>query len=90
MIFHRDAEFSGKIHNILLRDWDPIGVRSFSEANDEYDSYINDILVILAKGGGVDEIFNFLVWAETDHMGLTADKEKSYMVALKLANLARS
>jgi hypothetical protein len=31
------------IHDILLRDWDPIGINDVPEARDEYDSYIGGL-----------------------------------------------
>jgi hypothetical protein len=31
------------IREILLRDWDPIGVNDVPEAQDEYDSYVGGV-----------------------------------------------
>ena len=32
-----------KVKNILMQDWDPIGVQAIPEAQDEYDSYVPTI-----------------------------------------------
>lgn len=62
---------SSEIKNILLNYWDPIGVNGFSEAKDEYDGYIDDIIMIIVDGSKY-KLRRYLLWAERDHMGLGA------------------
>ncbi len=31
------------IRQVLLREWDPIGVRDVAEAQDEYDGYVGGV-----------------------------------------------
>jgi len=38
------------IHDILIREWDPIGVDDEPLAQNEYDSYIYGIIRLLASG----------------------------------------
>ena len=75
------------IHHILLDEWDPIGVSGIEEAQDEYDSYINDVLVLLGNKATEQEFFNFLWSIETEHMGLTGDKDLTKKIASKLAQI---
>lgn len=39
----RIQEIQRQIREILMRDWDPIGVHGIPEAADEYDMYIGGI-----------------------------------------------
>lgn len=77
-----------KIRDILLTEWDPIGVSAIPEAKDEYDGYILDIASMLASKKSVDEICSYLLWAEAEHMGLSADRQKANLVAAKLSALS--
>ena len=36
----RARQIQSQIREILLRDWDPIGVRQETRAQDEYDGYV--------------------------------------------------
>jgi hypothetical protein len=49
-----------EIHEILIREWDPIGVRYFDSAHDEYDSFISEIIRMLEKGADKTKL--------TDHL----------------------
>ncbi|MGH7074457.1 MAG: hypothetical protein ACREFD_09700 [Stellaceae bacterium] len=43
----RIGESHAKIREVLMREWDPIGVRDFAQAQDEYDSYIGRLYSML-------------------------------------------
>ena len=43
----RAAEIQDLIRQVLLRDWNPIGVNNDPELADEYDSYIAPVYRIL-------------------------------------------
>ena len=58
------------IHTILIDEWDPIGVRSHREAQDEYDGYIGGILRMLSVGADKTKIVDHLRRLETTNMGL--------------------
>jgi hypothetical protein len=75
-----------KIKEILLYEWDPIGVGKFSEAHDEYDYYIFPIYELLTSRS-FEEIFKYLWWIETEHMGLSGDREKTMDVAKTIFKL---
>lgn len=70
---NQGKEMNSKIHDVLINYWDPIGVKEFHDAQDEYDLYIPDILSLLIKKDK-QQLFDYLLWLETEHMGLeTAD-----------------
>jgi len=63
-----------QIRELVLTDWDPIGVREISGAEDEYDAYVPEIYSLLLKRTSSDEVFSYLWQLETEHMGLQGDK----------------
>lgn len=73
-----------KIGEILLKEWDPIGVQDISEAQDEYDAYVSSLYKMLITGKSAQEIFDYLLWIETEHMGLSADRQHTEAIACKL------
>lgn len=76
-----------KIREVLLKEWDPIGIQDIPEAQDEYDDYVRDVYSILIFRKPVSEMLEYLLWLETEHMGLTADKQRAQSIAEKLIAL---
>jgi len=60
-----------QIRDILLRDWDPVGIKDISEAQDEYDIYIAEVEALLLKHASAEEISKYLVWIEKARMGFS-------------------
>ena len=60
-----------EIRTILLREWDPIGVRDIPEAHDEYDSYAMPLYTFLRQRPSQRAVVDHLYRLETEHMGLT-------------------
>jgi hypothetical protein len=55
-----------------MTHWDPIGVRNISEAQDEYDSYVGTVYVMLVDGrASEDAIRAYLLKIATEHMGMS-------------------
>jgi hypothetical protein len=77
-----------QIKDVLLREWDPIGVQAIPEAQDEYDSYVPTIHSMLISRKPTHEVFEYLMWLETEHMGLTADRQRTQSIAEMLAGLS--
>lgn len=48
---YQSRENRAKIREILIQEWDPIGVRDVPQAQDEYDSYIGRVYVMLMDEG---------------------------------------
>jgi len=66
----RWREIEHSIRQVLLHDWDPIGVGEHSGASDEYDQYITPIYWMLMKTRSEDEIAKYLRNTKTKRMGL--------------------
>ena len=75
------------IRRILLHEWDPIGVSRVEEAQDEYDAYVGEIYRMLITRKSEKEISDYLWWLETEHMGLTGDRQKTEYYAKKFKKL---
>ena len=72
------------IQKALIDEWDPIGVKDIPEAQDEYNAYVPTIYKMLLLNTPKDEIFAYLWWLETEHMGLIGDRKKTVGFAERL------
>ena len=75
------------IKRVLLEEWDPIGVKGIPEANDEYDAYVPTIYKMLISRQSRTEIFDYLWWLATQHMGLTGDRQATEKFADRLLEI---
>lgn len=76
-----------KIHEIFLKDWDPIGIQNMPEAHDEYDDYISYAFYLLVSKKTQKELFEYLWWIETEHMGLPGNRKLTETISKKLIAL---
>ena len=83
----RAQQMHNAIREALLREWDPIGISDVPEAQDEYDSYVGNLYKLLIAKRPVHEIFAHLWWIETEHMGLTGDRQATEHFATRLAKI---
>jgi hypothetical protein len=84
----RAREIQEAIGQILLQDWDPIGVRDVPEAQDEYDGYVGGVYRLLASGASPQAVAEHLCAVERDRMGLgRAQTVHRLSVAEKLCRL---
>ena len=58
-----------EIRTILMRDWDPIGVKDEPMAADEYDMYLGGIYELLKSGASLELISEHLREIEIKRMG---------------------
>ncbi len=88
---HRDArarQIGQNIRDVLLHEWDPIGVQDVPEAQDEYDGYVGGVYGLLVSGASAEQLAEHLWKIETDTMGLSApDQAKVLPVARRLRGL---
>jgi hypothetical protein len=68
-------------HDILITLWDPIGVRDEPLAQDEYDSYIPQLISLLQRKPSQYDVAQHLYLIETQRMGLPGNKDNSYIIA---------
>lgn len=85
----RTRRYHKAIKQALLKEWDPIGVSEFPEAQDEYDAYVSAIHRLLISRKPKHEIFDYLWWLETEHMGLTGDRQATDHFAERLMRIPK-
>jgi hypothetical protein len=78
------------VKQVLLQNWDPIGIQDVPEAQDEYDGYVLGICRLLREGKSADELYRHLRWIEVDQMGLDGDEAHTNDIARKLLHLYRA
>ena len=83
----RASDYHTAIREVLMREWDPIGVAGIPEAADEYDSYVGELYGLLIRREPVHKMVDFLWWVETEHMGLAGSHRKTEKVAERLLRL---
>jgi hypothetical protein len=76
------------IRTVLIDAWDPLGVCGNANLNDEYDSYIPQIVAALQTKVDVKEIEDLLRMIEQDALGVTSPDERLSRSALLLSQLA--
>lgn len=74
------------IHDVLLKEWDPIGVRDEPMAQDEYDAYVPRIYGLLKRGASRTAIAEYLVELETETMGLGGNRRRMFRHSLQAAD----
>jgi hypothetical protein len=72
------------IHDILLEDWDPIGINIIPEAWNEYEQYIPEIAKLLSIHSEKSQLISYLGNVRTQYMSLPKNIEKDSIVAEKL------
>ncbi|RMH78681.1 MAG: hypothetical protein D6681_19885 [Calditrichaeota bacterium] len=85
----RAQQLHREIRKVLMEEWDPIGVSDIPEAADEYDAYVPTIYRLLIRRASVQDIFDYLWWAETEHMGLCGNRQATKSVAVRLSELPK-
>ncbi len=83
----RAKRYHEAIHEILLQDWDPIGVADIAEAQGEYDDYIYEIHGMLIRHEPRHRLVDHLWWIETTHMGLFGNRRHTEAIADRLIRL---
>jgi hypothetical protein len=83
----RRFKFDERVRQILLHDWDPIGVGYKRECQDEYDSYIGGVQSLLMSGVSPEKVARHLALLESGPMGLPSSVDANMAVAKKLCAL---
>lgn len=84
------------IHDVLLHEWDPIGVGDEPAAKDEYDSYIPEIYRLLTERAELLTIALHLGEIQSVSMGLPVsmglqgDLDKNIRIAKRLREVIES
>jgi|SRR5437773_9775711 len=84
----RAREIQRSIAEVLLRNWDPIGVGDVPQAQDEYDAYVGGVYSLLASGATARQVAEHLARVEADQLGFgDTDPKMLIPVAEKLLKL---
>jgi hypothetical protein len=86
---NRAKRYHGAIREVLLNEWDPIGVAQIPETADEYDSYVPTIYKMLISRVPKHELFDYLWWLESEHMGLTGDRGRTEEFTNRLLDIEK-
>lgn len=80
---HRSRRNRARVRDLLMSEWDPIGVFGIEEAADEYDAYVGSVYVmVIDERAAAHDIAAFLLDIETRHMGLASgDQARAHRVA---------
>ncbi|MBO9666023.1 MAG: hypothetical protein J7501_04360 [Bdellovibrio sp.] len=73
-----------EVKNILMNDWDPIGIKANAKAKAEYDQYALRIVGMLYNGTTLDKLVKYLDSVVTEDLGLPSNRNKSIEVSKKL------
>ena len=80
-----DRTVTKEIGQILMNDWDPLGIRDIpGRPDDEYDSYIKDISLLLSQRASVVTIQEHLKRIESTQMGIRRDDNELLFAAQML------
>lgn len=85
----RDATLLHAIHKILLKEWDPLGIRRIPVMRDEYEDYLPNVFKLIRQNSSETEIFDYLWWIEQKVLEKTGNKENTLRVASLLKKLQK-
>lgn len=75
----RSRRIRSEILNVLMTQWDPIGVKDKPMAADEYDLYIGDIYDLLTNNVHAQAISNHLREIEVKRMGFAEEQVAQHL-----------
>ena len=73
-----------KVRDLLLHEWDPIGISGCPGAQHEYDGYVQEMVTLIVTRAPQQEFFARLWSFETEHMGLRGNRENTEAPARRL------
>lgn len=81
-------ELQAKVRKVLMKEWDPLAVHDIPEAQDEYDSYIPQVISLLLKRASPEEIAAYLSTVEAREMEVNLHSKNDLIpVAILLVKL---
>jgi hypothetical protein len=73
---YQSRENRARVREVLMQEWDPIGVRDAPHAQDEYDRYVGQVYVMLMDQRATEQaIATYLYDAATNYIGLSPRPE---------------
>ncbi|AXY60518.1 MULTISPECIES: hypothetical protein [Acinetobacter] len=83
----QDAMLLHAINRILLKEWDPLGIKNRPFMRDEYEEYLPRIFELLCENAESSDIFEYLWRVETKVLELQGDKTHTLNIAKALKQL---
>ena len=85
----RAKQYHDAIKQVLIKEWDPIGVKDEPLAQDEYDSYVPGVYKLLIRRKSEEKIFRYLWKIETDFMSLCGNRNHTKVIAQRLLEITK-
>lgn len=82
-----DATLLHAIHKILLKEWDPLGIRYIPSMCDEYEDYLPKIFMMICDHADESEIFEYLWRVENKIMEKRGNRQHTLRIASLLKDL---
>jgi hypothetical protein len=72
----QSRENRARVRELLMREWDPIGVSGIPQAADEYDNYIDEVyMMLMERRASCETMAAYLFDIATNYMGISAHAE---------------
>ena len=75
------------IHKVLLKEWDPLGIRSIRSMSDEYEDYLPRLFMMICENADESEIFEYLWRIENKVMEQKGNRQHTLKIASLLKEL---
>jgi len=75
-------ELRKRINEILLYVWNPIGIEATSKTSHEYETYAGQVLELVLKNAGKEEVSDYLSKVVQEQLGLDPNQEHNDIVAV--------
>jgi hypothetical protein len=72
----KTPECTRTVRDILLRDWDPLGIGDNLSLADEYDAYLPDLMRLLARDPSIEQLSLHLEGIESALGGMSASERR--------------
>ena len=76
-----------EVKNILMNEWDPIGIKDNPNAKAEYDQYVLRVVGMLYNGTTQDKLAEYLDAVVSEDLCLKANRTLSSNVSKKLLSI---
>jgi hypothetical protein len=81
------------IRQVLVEEWDPLGIRADPSSHPAYDCYVQDLTLLVLGGGSDADIADYFRGVETDRLrlgGVDEPRLTRVLDALRRATATRS
>jgi hypothetical protein len=80
-------KFINRVGDVLLYEWDPIGVADTDCPKDEYQSYVPRVCKIALETTTLEPLANLLTRITVEKMGLPSKEERDIEIAKRIMEI---